>query len=64
MEDATKETELAKQDVDDLFNIERFDTNFLGDIISLLKKKPVDSSTPKRATRQATNTNRASVGRK
>ena len=41
MEKAKVETTQAQTDLSDLFDISRFDTNFMEDITCLLKPKPI-----------------------
>ena len=41
LEEASQETVQAEQELADLFDIRRYDTNFLGDILTLIKPKPV-----------------------
>ena len=40
MEEVQRETQTAEQELSDFFDIRRYDTNFMGDILALFKPKP------------------------
>ena len=41
LEEASQETVRAEQELADFFDIRRYDTNFMSDILTLIKPKPI-----------------------
>jgi len=62
IKDAIEETESARQDFSNWFDISRFDTSFAGDILTLLKPKSVAAPMRKNtsAARRSTELGRSS----
>ena len=50
MEEAQRETELAEKELSDYFDIKRFDTNFMSELLVLFKPKPAPA--PQKQTTQ------------